>query len=81
MHREANRVRDQTLLENLVIAHQSGKDRQPGGIRGSPARRSQGIRIQVKDGPAVRFPTGAVVERERVTEFVEFPGIAVELSN
>src|SRR5438552_15461340 len=71
-------MRNLALLDRCVVTHQTRKDRQTRGIGRSPARRPQGIRIQIEHRATVRIPTRAVVDWERVTQFIKLPMIAID---
>ena len=42
---------------DLIIAHETRQNGQPGGIGGSPAIGAQGMALEVKDRTGASFPT------------------------
>jgi len=60
---------------HLVVAGQSGQDRQPGGVGAGPAVRTQGIGAEIPDRPGASVPRLAA--SRGVPQLVEGAGILV----
>src|SRR6188472_1880084 len=73
--REPERVGD-AAGDRLVVADETGEDRQAGGIRAGPAGRPQGIRLEVPGRAAAGRPSGARLAS--VVELVQPAGVLVD---
>ena len=77
-HGDAERVRDLGGAVGLVVADQTGKDREARGVRRRPGLGSPVVGIEIEDGAAVRLPPvgrGVPVGR---AGFVEQPVVAID---
>src|SRR5262249_49721090 len=81
--REAERVIDDSLFDDLVVSNQAGKDRQPSGVGRRPPVRPQGIAAEVEDRAGTGVPTVGVriaarTGRPRPVELVKLAALESE---
>ena len=75
---EAKRMRDLGGAVDVLIAHEAGKDREPGSVSGCPGVRPPAVDAQIEDRARAGIPSSSCRIPARREELVEHRAIAID---